>query len=237
MVMFILALVATVFIALVGRNLTRSGRMSDTDAVASIAEAGVRYADEMLTTSEDGADWRPAPDNMPVSQKAIDPDYEWLQPYDSALAPTGGYTRFNSGQGRFLLRISYNPDPNVPMSKYIKIESIGRWGNVLGDTDHKDDPSLYDPTTLVKNKLRREITAYKPIGITDCCRFITNKDNRTVDAALGVPGFNTDFGRSDSTSQYGVRGGPIRVNANLLWYGDYGQHPQRQHISTRHPGK
>ena len=230
MVMFILALVATIFIALVGRNLTRSERMSDTDAVAALAEAGVRYADEMLTTSEDGADWRPAPDNLTADRKDIDPDFEWLRPWsateanDGTTGPTGGYTRMNSGQGRFLLRISYNPDPTQPMSKYIKIESIGRWGNVLGDTQNESDPTRYDPTTLTKAKLRREITAFKPIGLTDYCRFITNKDNRSVDAALGVPGYQTKFGRG-TDSKYGMRGGPIRVNANLLWYGDYGTNP------------
>lgn len=231
MVMFILALVATVFIALVGRNLTRSERMSNTDAVASIAEAGVRYADEMLTTSEDGADWRPAPDNVPVANEKIDPDYDWVREYspaeaaDHSTGPTGGYTRFNSGQGRFLLRVSYVPNPNVPLSKYIKIESIGRWGNVLGDVAGMGDPTRYDPTTLIKDRLRREITAYKPIGITDVCRFVTNKDNRSVDVALGVPGFRTEFGRYEGTggnSKYGTRGGPVRVNASLIWYGNYG---------------
>lgn len=234
MVMFILAVLATVFIALVARNLARSQRMSNTDAVAAIAEAGIRYADEMLTTSEDGADWRPAPDNAALATPGdattdpvpianwqakvadIDPDFQWIRSYWPTelvfAGPTGGYTRFNSGQGRFLLRVSYNPDPDVVMSKYIKIESVGRWETI--------DPS--DPTTLhgaASFRLRREITAYKPIGLTDSCRFITNKDNRSVDVALGVPGFKVSFGRL--TSKYGIRGGPIRVNANLLWYGDY----------------
>lgn len=224
MVMFVLAIVATVFILLVARNLSRAARMSSTDAVAAIAEAGIRYADEMLTCSEDGADWRPIPDNLPPPPPNMprDPDFLWLRPYaaveapDHSAGPTGGYTRFNYGQGRFLLRVSYNPDPNVAMSKYIKIESIGRWGIV--------DPN--DPTTYgaASERQRREITAYKPIGLTDSCRFITNKDNRPVDVALGVPGFATDYGRPD-TSRYGVRGGPIRVNANLVWYGLYGGSP------------
>jgi hypothetical protein len=231
MVMFILAVAATVFILLVARNLARSARMSSTDAVVAIAEAGIRYADEMLTTSEDGADWRPVPDNLaPAAPGApVDPDFEWLRPYapteaaNGSAGPTGGYTRFNYGQGRFLLRVSYNPDPNVAISKYIKIECVGRWGVI--------DPS--DPTTYSAGNVRqrREIAAYKPIGITDSLRFITNKDNRSVDAALGVPGFDTSYGRAGSDvtglpndikkSRYGTRGGPIRVNANLLWYGNY----------------
>lgn len=221
MVMFILAVVATVFIALVARNLSRSARSYSTDAVASIAEAGIRYADEMLTTSDEGADWRPIPDDVPPALSADDPDFQWVRPYSIAEAangssgPSGGFTRFNSGQGRFLLRVSYNPDRNVTMSKYIKIETVGRWGTI--------DPA--DPTTLrdaAHFRLRREITAFKPIGITDYCRFITNKDNRSTDIPLGVPGYRTNFGRSTGTggiSKYGERGGPIRVNGNLLWYG------------------
>ena len=216
MVMFILAVVATVFIALVARNLSRSERSYSTDAVASIAEAGIRYADEMLTTSDEGADWRPVPDNEAPALSTNDPDFQWVRPYNAvesgSAGPSGGFTRFNSGQGRFLLRVSYNPDPKVVMSKYIKIETVGRWGTI--------DPA--DPTTLhdaAHFRLRREITAFKPIGITDYSRFITNKDNRSADIPLGVPGFTTNFGRSTTTSKYGERGGPIRVNGNLLWYG------------------
>lgn len=258
MVMFILAVVATVFIALVARNLARSARMSSTDAVAALAEAGIRYADEMLTTSEDGADWRPVPDglgsldsgdiagNTPPTRddrttldgstpnwqylQKNDPDFQWVRAYWPTeglgyCGPTGGYTRFNSGQGRFLLRVSYNPDPDVPMTKYIKIESVGRWGTI----EPGDPTTLHDAGSVL---LRREITAYKPMGLTDSCRFITNKDNRSVDVALGVPGFRVSFGRSGTgvtgsteTSKYGVRGGPIRVNANLLWYGDPTRNP------------
>ncbi len=239
MVMFILAVVATVFIALVARNLSRSARHYSMDAVASIAEAGIRYADEMLTTSDEGADWRPVPDNVgqatpgdlaagtpptavgnwQTAFKDLDPDFQWVRPYWPTelgfAGPSGGYTRFNSGQGRFLLRVSYNPDPNIVMSKYIKIESVGRWGTI----DVTDPTTMHDVSAY---QLRRETTAFKPIGITDYSRFITNKDSRPGDFALGVPGYKTTFGRSSGqggTSQYGMRGGPIRVNGNLLWHG------------------
>lgn len=260
MVMFILAMVAAVFIALVARNLTRSERMSNADAISAIAEAGIRYADEQLTTGEDGADWRPTPDNLALQTQGVwslnpaervnpvpvadwkttiadlDPDFQWVRSYWPVelgfAGPSGGYTRLSFGQGRFLLRVSYNPDPKVPSSKFIKIESVGRYGIVLGDVNNKDKPTKYDPTTFVSSRLRREITAFKPIGITDSCRFITNKDNRSIDVALGVPGYTVNFGRADKDvdgldeatlkSKYGVRGGPIRVNANLLWYGEYG---------------
>ena len=247
MVMFLLAVVATIFIAVVARNLFQAGRSSNVDSVAQIAEAGVRYADEMLTTSEEGADWRPIPDNVGVTDPGVlpstsptpdpdwkymrdnYPDFEWIRPYWPTecfpsgyspnpgeigfAGPTGGYTTYNTGQGRYLLRISYNPDPKDPLSKYIKIDSIGRWGVFL-----KDDPTTYK--NAGNYRMKREITAYKPIGLTEYLRFVTNKDNKSVDVALGVPGYSVSFGRSPS-SRYGVRGGPIRVNGDLTWYGKF----------------
>lgn len=256
MVMFILSVVAAVFIALVARNLFRSERFSNVDVVAQIAEAGIRYADQMLTSSEDGADWRPVPDNHgvitpgnpftgvePVPDTGDDdgdgkpnwqemrdsyPDFKWTRAYwptelptgsapgTGYAGPSGGFTTFHTGEGRFLLRVSYNPDPRDPFSKYIKIESIGRWG-----VFDNEDPTTWRP--YAQSNLRREITAYKPIGITDYLRFITNKGNRSMDFPLGCPGYDVNMGRaepSDSARNNWFRGGPIRVNGNLVWYGN-----------------
>ncbi|MCX6344877.1 MAG: hypothetical protein NT018_07365 [Armatimonadetes bacterium] len=243
MVMFAVSLVAAVFIGLVARNLFRSERYSNIDVVSQISEAGIKYADKMLTSSEEGADWRPIPDNVTLDpglflvptdgtglntnwQEMRDkyPDYRWVRPYYPTelpttagegmgyAGPTGGYTTFNTGQGRFLLRISYKPNMRDPLSKYIKIESIGR----LGVFD-ENDPTTYKPYGNIS--LRREITAYKPIGVTDYLRFITNKDNRNTKFALGCPGYNMKFGRAAIDSKFGMRGAPIRVNGNLMWYG------------------
>ncbi|MCL5104155.1 MAG: hypothetical protein M1133_08580 [Armatimonadetes bacterium] len=242
MVMFVVALIAAVFIGLVARNLFRSERYSNIDEVAQIAEGGVKYADKMLTSSEDGADWRPRPDDVTIDKSDANypqsltplpnwqdirdkyPDFRWTRAYYATelpagsapgqgyAGPTGGYTTFSTGTGRFLLRVSYNPDPNDPLSKHIKIESIGR----LGVFD-ENDPTTYKPHG--NPNLRREITAYKPIGVTDYLRFITNKDNRNTDFPLGCPGYNVKFGQSVADAKFGYRGAPIRVNGNLLWYG------------------
>ncbi len=243
MVMFILATVGAVFIAMVARNLFRGQRFSDIDVVAQLAEAGVRYADTMLTTCEDGADWRPRPDNDgvvvnpdrtvqfgsdgrplpdPNWQASYDqfPDFQWTRAYWPEelgyAGPTGGFSTFNTGQGRFLLRLTYDPKPVDTFSKYIKIESIGR----LGVFD-KDDPTTYKGHGTTQ--LRREITAFKPIGITDYLRFVTNKDNRPLEFPLGCPGFRLSLGRLDpdaTAHKNWYRGGPIRVNGNLVWHGD-----------------
>lgn len=213
-IMFLLSFLGIIFIAMVTRNLFRAGRSSEMLKVEQLAKAGVDYADAMLTRGQDGADWRPTPEQLTLP--ANDPDVDWLNitspnpKYPTML----NFTRISSGEGRFLLRVSYNPDPTDPMSKYIKIESIGRMGTV--------DPN--DPTTLAtasKHKLRFEMTAYKPIGLTDYARFITNKEKRSVPMALGFPGYSAQFGRPADSNVAGDTGagGPIRVNGNLLWTG------------------
>lgn len=207
-VMFIMMFLGTVFVTLLTRNLRSSIRSGDVLNARQLAEAGIRYADRMLTYGADGADWRPVPDNLDPAANSNDPDLRWLQPFDAANAPTGGFTRILSGNGRFLIRVSYNPDRNDPMSRYIKIESVGRVGVV--------DPD--DPTTLASGgpiRLRHELTAYKPIGITDYLRFVTNKA-KLSDAFT--------FGRKEGAPlQFGAtpdKTGPIRVNGDLLWQGD-----------------
>ena len=125
-----------------------------------------------------------------------DPDAEYL---------SAGYARYNTGAGRFLVRVTYTPviltdkqgqqyDPvvgldanglaiapvSVPPGKYLKIESIGREGVI--------DPN--DPTTFGNNRSSDRTQAYQvaylPIGITDYARFETNPDKRSDIANLGV---------------------------------------------------
>ena len=229
-VMFLLAVLAGVFVALVARNLGRAKRMSSSDVVYQIAETGIKYADTMLTQGEDGGDWRPVPDNRPpiaggLSLIENDPDFTWTRPYSPNetvshdMGPSGGYTTIRTDQGRFLLRVSYNPDPRDPLSKYIKIESIGRFGpGIEYVNNNTGDP---DPTTFANagdTRLKRYLVAYKPIGITDYGMFITNKYNRSTDFGLGCPDYTQSFGRTASSTN-GFRGFPIRVNGNLIWYG------------------
>ncbi|MDO8685002.1 MAG: hypothetical protein Q7N50_16175 [Armatimonadota bacterium] len=209
-IMFLLVFIGVIFIAMVTRNLFRAGRSSDMLKVEQLARAGIEYADSQLNKSEEGADWRPTPEYPDIVDPADivttypivadDPDRDWI-----LKERKDRFSRINSGEGRFLLRVSYNPDPADPLSKYIKIESIGRMGVV--------NPA--DPTTMAtgrKHLLRVELTAYKPIGVTDYVRFVTNKEKRTVPVALGAPGIATVFGNPDN-------GGSIRVNGNLIWHG------------------
>lgn len=273
-VMFLLVVLGAIFIVVVSRNLTATSRSTEANEALYLAEAGIRYADKMLTQSELGADWRSVPDNQGALPSGRDqgilqfvpdtsefgwewlsrrhPDFKWVRPYsdteDGWRGPTGGYTTVDHGNGRFLIRITYEPkrvfpnnanSPYDPLSKYIKIESIGRVGSLQGlyycsqcpinnryessrpgyCPNHPDTRLDLEPTVAsgLRTGLRTERTAFKPIGITDYARFITNKDRRSVQAVLGCPGFATQYGYVNGAE---VRGAPVRVNSDLKWYGD-----------------
>jgi len=213
LVMFLLVFVAGLFVALIARNVGRAHRSGEVLSTDYLAEAGIRYANDQFTYGEDGADWRPAPSYpgvLMVPQGADlpdhrDPDYSWLMQ---------GFSRYNYGKGRFLIRATYDPRPDDPISKFIKVESIGRIGEV--------DPN--DPTTFHLNqpmRARREKVLYKAIAITDYVRFVTNKDRRPGEISLGTPDFITHFGeRTDESGSLHPHGGSIRVNGDLLWHGE-----------------
>jgi hypothetical protein len=219
-VMFLLAFIAGMFLTLITRNIARTARGGDVVQAQYLAEAGIRYADDQLTHSMLGADWRPDPELNPTPG---DPDFKWLK---------AGYTRFNQGNGRFLLRVSFHPvqtdDDGNPvdatgqptddrsqmvypdLGKYIKIESIGRRGIVNSN----------DPTTWGNaDPLRRLLVAYKPIGITDYARFVTNKDRSDSTMILGAFPFPFPQGAGNDGNFRTDIYGPIRVNGDLMWTG------------------
>jgi len=235
-VMFVMMFMGALFVAIIGRNLENAARTGRVTDAQYFAEAGIQYADQQLTYSEEGADWRPVPANLPPEQ-CRDPDYIWLRPFAPTESPTlspcgtptagpsGGYSRLLFENGRALIRVTYNPRPynpndpeSGPLSRLIKIESIGRVGRI-----DPNDPTLL---TAAATGLRREMVAYKAIGITDYLRFITNRDNRpNVVVELGVP--DGIVGHDVNGNPVPVRllwgssssGAPIRVNGNLKWYG------------------
>ena len=197
LVLLLLGLAGALFVTIIARNLINARHANRVQTADQYASAGITYADSQLSTSIDGADWRPplqyqlatpptearelarynaavTANNLPVVN-ASDPDLEYLQ---------AGYARYNTGAGRFLVRVTYDPvnigNATVPPGKYLKIESIGREGVI--------DP--VDPTTYSNNRSTDRTQAYhvafKPIGITDYARFETNPDKRSDIANLGV---------------------------------------------------
>ena len=223
-VLFILLVIGALFITQIARNLAFSGRSRDTQQADALARAGVQFCDQQLTYSADGADWRPVPTAPFTSLKdplgVSDPDYEWL---------SAGFTRMNLKGGRALVRITYDPHPDDPRSQFLKIESIGRPGQ-LGNG------STIDPTVFVQSgaapRLRRELIAYKQLALTDYVLFDTDLDKTHKTASLGVPniGHYAAMAINDPTTAEfpgGVNnnelliGGGIRCNTDLQLLGDF----------------
>lgn len=228
-VMFVLFFLGAIFVGLVARNLFNAGRAQDTLSALEFAQAGIRNAEYNLQNSPDGADWRPAPT---PAVDPNDPDKLWLDQ---------GYSRVDYGRGRALVRVTYQPqlaiDPQDPTktildpnSKYVKIEAVGRFGFL----------DARDPTTFLNSptpRLRRELIAYKAIGLTDYGLFVTNLNNEAkFEAAVGLPPMGVmaglqlgglpvrTFGNAPTSLQ--TVDFPMRVNGDL-----------RIHTNTGYPAE
>jgi len=268
LLMMVVLLVGILFVALVTRNQQQSARHLDVVTAQALAEAGIRYADTMLQTSPQGADWRPrfvahdpatydaddpstwpsppamyedgsvdprfygadgVPDTeddyysdfdiirgwCPLRTKDTDGDpYEFVRhgyhrypdPYPGAAAGAG-QNSVTWGRGYVLLRVTYDPDPpfepgdgteQVNLSNCIRIESIGR---------------VSDESTVF-----RRLVAYKPIGLTDHLRWITNRSKTGKPAYLGVRpeiDFDGDGTAGANEALVSVLGGPVRSDTGL----------------------
>lgn len=229
-VMFVLLFIGGIFVAQIARNLVSASRSRETADSKALAEAGVHYCDDQLMNSPEGADWRPVP-SAPLTSTAdpagsTDPDYYWLH-------DLGGFTRIPMKGGRTLVRVTYEPNPEDPNSNLVKVESIGRTGEIGNGND---------PTVFVQNgvspRLRSELVGFKQIGLTDYGMFITNKTRAfseavigsapigvTVATVLGDPTLSQyPSGFSNEPSATGGRnrlfGAAIRSNTSLKLVGD-----------------
>ena len=223
-VLFVLLFIGAYFVTQIARNLAAAGRSRDTQNAKSFAEAGIKYASDQLRNSAEGADWRLEP-TIPGS--LTDPDIQWL---------SQGFTRLPLTGGRALVRVVYDPRPDDPKSENIRIESVGRSGE-LGVAD--------DPTVFVQtgnpSRLRSERVAYAPLGLLSSLFYVTNKDKRPGEAFFGTPpmqasiagianvGLDPAFVIGDPSvalhpnginGDQLIIGGGIRSNANLRLGGD-----------------
>jgi hypothetical protein len=232
-VMFLMVFVGAIFVTSVARNLSRVDRTSDQAKARFLAEAGLRYADQQLTFSDQGADWRPTPQWMAANAaeetaRQLHPDYPWLSDASKYEQP---WTSFETGDGRFLLRVTFEPtfrrgrrestvpDQFDPLSGYIRIEAVGRPGLV----------DLNDPTTLAQPDnpnwkpgqvigAHVYVQAYKPIGLTDQLWWVTNRTKQRGPAEMGVPPFEDGNGKWVRYANQFFGG--IRSNVDLDWLGD-----------------
>jgi hypothetical protein len=93
LVLFAVGTLAALFTAIIGAQLVQVTRQSDVVALRNIAEAGLRLANEELTYSPLGADWRPS-----------------TSPY-------------LCGNGQVTVEVTYGPSPDQLQSRFLRVLS------------------------------------------------------------------------------------------------------------------
>jgi len=245
LVMLVLLGLAGLFIALLVSQTSQTARQADLSALAQIAEAGLNHADDQLANSPEGADWRPP--GEPFTDLNGDGHWDVGEPF-ADLDYSGvrdAYGVYDYGDGFYRLSVTYNPrgDPDPtrinPYSRFIRIESTaqlyiqrpepftdlngdGRWdvGEPFTDLNGngKWDSGQVNPF------LQRSIVGFKPVGLTDYLRFVTNRDGLSSAAHLGL-----ELKVMDSAAAT-VLEGPVRVQSDLVWHG-----PIRLKLRTSDP--
>jgi len=92
LVLFAVATLAALLVAIIGSQLAQVARHSDVVKLRNIAEGGLRFANEQLTYSQAGADWRPGTD-----------------------------VPYRSGQGLVDLSVSYAPRPGDVQTRFLRV--------------------------------------------------------------------------------------------------------------------
>ena len=93
LILFAVATLGALFAGIIGAQISQVARQSDMVALRNIAEAGLRLANEQLTYSPAGADWRPS---------------------------AGPY---RCGEGHVTIAITYGPSPDQLQSRFVRIVS------------------------------------------------------------------------------------------------------------------
>lgn len=130
---------------------------------------------------------------------------------NQVAAGVGAMDNPTIGRGYFLLQVTFDPDPPYEpgdpsnqdrMSGATRIISIGR--------------------SVEESNVFRRVVAYKPVGLMDQMRWITNKTGQASDAVLGVRA-NVDMDASKTWSPneslFSYLPGPIRSEVPLYWAG------------------
>lgn len=171
LVMVFIVLLGTTFIAIVSSSISQTARTSSKDQARQSAQAGIVFAEEELTGSGNGLDWRP--DDLGITNvhplynfywTSFDRAQGWDQPFytlQNGLAAKAAFVKYpnpltHSPSGKashFMIRVSQvqgypnAPDPdNLDNTKTgnIRIESIGL---------ANDDPAAFYKVVAYKQGL------------------------------------------------------------------------------------
>jgi len=175
LIMFLLAGLAGLFIAMINQALVETARAVDRAKLEEIAQAGLHQVQAELQYSPEGSDWRPdaGPDHA---------NRGWI----------------SYAEGFYKVTVGYGPNTEIgnghafrdnPLDRLVKIDIEARYAlQNVPQMDDQNDPSytIYENGYRSKKRfLTRKITAFMPIGLTDNVRWITNMSGSTEPVVLG----------------------------------------------------
>lgn len=219
LIMFLIAGLAGLFIAMINQALVQSARAVDRAKLDEVALAGLHHVQKQLQYSIDGADWRPeaGPDQA---------NRGWIY-------YAGAFYKINLSYGPRTEISATNPFRANPLDRLMKIDIEARFAldhsPQLDDMDNPAMPSYLTGYRNPKRFLTRKITAFMPSPLTDYVRWITNISGSTEPSVLGtgvtLPNLQTvkDPTLANSATNYTLTSavctslfeGPVRCEGDL----------------------
>ncbi|MBC7289457.1 MAG: hypothetical protein H5T86_15725, partial [Armatimonadetes bacterium] len=152
LLMAAILLLGALFVAIVNYNQYQSSRHGDVLMARALAEAGIRYADYMLTHSPLGADWRPPqPPMYDVATNSYDPGFwgpdnvqDTTDDYYLPEEIARGYHGLRDSSTGTIIRMGFSryPDPlGGPAGAAADLPDIGEaQGHILLRVTYDPDP-------------------------------------------------------------------------------------------------
>ncbi|HAZ64666.1 MAG TPA: hypothetical protein DCZ72_13805, partial [Armatimonadetes bacterium] len=202
----------------------------------TLALAGIRYADEMLTNSVEGADWRPQlpayldPADPSFTQQAYDNTFdslEQLRGWDplAIYAQTPGapyYVKYRFGMDPDAPSFDPSIDPGQDFTDPDRTMPVDN-SDITAPHDHfllrveyAPDPRYPDTRAIKITSIGRpgyntqvfdSLTAYKPISVANYALYVHDRTRRAASARLGVLGVDIDGNGAVGDSNRGPASG------------------------------
>jgi hypothetical protein len=232
-ILLMLALMGGAIVALVAASIRDTATDEQRAQARALAQAGLRYADEMLTASAEGADWRPAlpayldPTNAGYNAAAVGDTYDSFEHLRGWDPPTSGapyFVKYRYGMDPDALALDPTVDPNQdftdPANRLQPKENTERTAphdHFLLRVEYAPRPgdglSKYLRITSIGRPgeglhVFHTLIAYKAIGIQDYLLYFHDRSRSAATAQLGVPPLDIDGdGGTISTNRAAVSGG------------------------------
>lgn len=229
-VLLMLALMGGAVVALLAGQVKDTATDEQRAQALWLARAGLKYAEEQLNSSVEGADWRPTvpdyadPANANYNAVAYNNTYdsfEKLQRWDPAQSGAPYYAKIRFGQdpdartggldpnqdfsdGASALQPVENTETSVPLDHFLlRVEYAPDPSNAF--SKYLKITSIGRPGANIN--AFKKLVAYKAMGIQDYLWFVHDRTRSASNANLGVPGLDVGGTGTNQTNNRSLYAG------------------------------